>query len=118
LTGSAEVPIVDTSTEKGVAMPEQPEGGQRPPLHPLILQYFANRHPPRDPNKIPPNTYAMLLAFPVTGNVQVLVDVLNGLGESLEKDTGHSTTPATASRATSRSPRWRSTASSSTRSAA
>lgn len=69
-------------------MPEQPEGGQRQPLHPLILQYFANRHPPRDPNKIPPNTYAMLLAFPVTGNVQVLVDVLNGLGESLEKDTG------------------------------
>ena len=69
-------------------MPEQPEGGQRPPLHPLILQYFANRHPPRDPNKIPPNTYEMLLAFQVAGNVQVLVDVLNGLGESLEKDTG------------------------------
>jgi len=81
------VPIVDTSTERGVAMPEQPEGGQRPPLNPLIQQYFANRHPPRDPNKIPPHTYAMLLAFP-DRNVQVLVDVLNGLGESLEKDTG------------------------------
>jgi hypothetical protein len=87
LTGSAEVPIVDTSTERGVAMPEQPEGGQRPPLHPLILQYFANRHPPRDPNKIPPHTYEMLRTFPA-GNVQVLVDVLNALGESLEKDTG------------------------------
>ena len=67
-------------------MPEQPEGGQRLPLHPLILQYFANRHPPRDPNKIPPNTYEMLRTF--RGNVQVLVDVLNALGESLEKDTG------------------------------
>jgi len=68
-------------------MPEQPEGGQRLPLHPLILQYFANRHPPRDPNKIPPETYKMLRTFP-DGNVKVLVDVLNALGESLEKDTG------------------------------
>ena len=68
-------------------MPEQPEGGQRPPLNPLIQQYFANRQPPRDPNKIPPHTYEMLRTFP-PGKVQVLVDVLNALGESLEKDTG------------------------------
>jgi hypothetical protein len=87
LTGSAEVPIVDTSTERGVAMPEQPEGGQRPTLHPLIQEYFANRQPPRDPNKIPQHTYEMLLTFP-PGKVQVLVDVLNAVGESLEKDTG------------------------------
>ncbi len=68
-------------------MPEQPEGGQRPPLHPLIQKYFANRQPPRDPNKIPPHTYEMLLTFP-PGKVPVLVEVLNAVGESLEKDTG------------------------------
>ncbi|HEY8791292.1 MAG TPA: hypothetical protein VIL96_00215 [Gaiellaceae bacterium] len=68
-------------------MPEQPEGGQRPPLNPLIQQYFANRQPPRDPDKIPRHTYEMLLTFP-PGKVQVLVDVLNAIGESLEKDTG------------------------------
>jgi len=68
-------------------MPEQPEGGQRPTLHPLIQEYFANRQPPRDPNKIPQHTYEMLLTFP-PGKVQVLVDVLNAVGESLEKDTG------------------------------
>ncbi|MDP9275107.1 MAG: hypothetical protein M3O99_05890 [Chloroflexota bacterium] len=76
--------MVDTSTERSDAMPEQPGGGERPELHPLIKDYFANRQ--LDYNNIPAHTYETLRHFPAQ-HVQVLVDVLNAVGQSLEADT-------------------------------
>ncbi len=65
-------------------MPEQPEGGQKKELHPHIKDYFTARH--LDYNQVPPHTYDALANFPAQ-HVNVLVDTLNAVGQSLEADT-------------------------------
>lgn len=65
-------------------MPEQPEGGQKKELNPLIKEYFTLRH--LELNQIPQHSYDALANFP-DQHAKVLVDVLNAVGKALEDDT-------------------------------
>ena len=64
-------------------MPEQAGGEQRPELDQRIKDYFSARR--LDVNDIPPRNYETLLHWP-TGEIDVLVKVLNQIGIALEHD--------------------------------